>query len=493
MSRPQGAAARRATAATATLAALGALALVGCGRPAAGERPPDVVLLVVDTLRADRLSCYGYPRATTPTLDRLASEGALFEDATAQFAWTVPSMVSLFSGRYVTDWREVLPPEDPSLAEVFARAGYATLAGVSNQLLDEETGLRGFDLYDVRPSRREARKTDPERSRDLDELFADVAPALDRIVAAGDGRRPVFLYLHAYEPHDPYHARRRFEQLLPVEGAWPPWPGEWHLEGYRAGLGLEPEQDSAQFEALARYRGQYDHELRYLDEQLAAVLAELEGRGLLERCVIAVASDHGEGLWDHLSPAGPEPARGPGEFFYGQHGAVLHEEALRTPLVFWGAGVPAGARVDSAAENVDLFPTLLELAGIEPDPVLAGALHGRSLVPLMRGLSSEAPEREHVFAYASDGRAMVREPASGLKLVLREERPVALFDLSTDPAERVDLLAERPDEAERLRALFVAWREQHGSGEVASELLRDDAEELERLRRLGYTEVDIGR
>jgi arylsulfatase A-like enzyme len=444
---------------------------------------------------------YGYPRDTTPTLERLARSGAVFEDVTAQFAWTVPSMVSLFSGRYVTDWREVLPASDPCLAESFQRAGYRTLAGVANQLLDEQTGLRGFDTYDVRPSRIDARKTDPERSRDLAELFSDLEAELGAL-AADPARPPLFLYLHAYEPHDPYHARPRFEDELPVDAAVPAWPSDWHRAQYGRAADeertRERDNEAAHFEALARYRGQYDHELRYLDEQLAAVLARMAELGLLDNCVLALASDHGEGLWDHCSPvssfesspesstAEPEAARGPGEFFYGEHGATLHQEVVATPLILWGSGVPPGTRVSGAVENVDLFPTLLELAGLEPP----AELDGRSLVPLLAG---RGEGRELVFAYASDGRAMIRQVGTGLKLVLQEEQPVALFDLSADPLERVDRLAERADEAERLRAAFVAWRALHGTGEVSKDLLRDDAEELERLRRLGYTEIDIGR
>ena len=143
-------------------------------------------------------------------------------------------------------------------------------------------------------------------------------------------------------------------------------------------------------------------------------------------------------------------------------------------------------RVPAPVENVDLAPTLLELCGL----AVPESMDGRSLVPLTRGAPDE---RTHVFSYASDGRAMIRELRTGAKLVLADERPIALFDLAADPGERTNLVDARPELVERLRAEFVAWRQRHGDGRVADHLIRDDAEDLERLRMLGYTEMDIGR
>ncbi len=463
---------------------LAALTLwTGCSRR--DEAHPDVLLVVVDTLRADRLSCYGYPRSTTPIIDRLAQEGVLFEDVTAQFSWTVPSMVSLFSGRHVPDRREILVPEVPALAETLQRAGYRTFASVANQLLDEKGGFgRGFESYDARPSRQRKRRADPEHSRDLHELVNDLEDPLRAALAeerrGGDRRAPFFVYLHAYEPHDPYWPRKRFETELPVDAAVPGWPTPWHLDQ------LERDGVEAAAEQLAdihRFRAQYDHEVRYVDEQLGAALERFEELGLLEHAVVALVSDHGEGLWDHRAPVSGEAP--PDEFFYGEHGAHLYREAIETPLVLWGAGVPVGVRVTAPVENVDLFPTLLELANVALPP----GLHGHSLLPLARGQGAARP---HVFSFGADGRSCVRETASGLKLVVTSDERLQLFDLASDPSERDDVAAARPDEARRLHALLLEWEQSHGGGDVDPELIRDDWEDVERLLRLGYTELDIG-
>ena len=207
---------------------------------------------------------------------------------------------------------------------------------------------------------------------------------------------------------------------------------------------------------------------------LALVFERLAEEGVLDNAVVALVSDHGEGLWERVRPypAEKRPQR-PRDFFYQEHGFDLSQEALRTPMLIWGAGVPAGLRISEAVENIDLFPTLYELAGVP----LPSGLHGQSLVPLLQDDGRWTP-KQAVFSYALVG-GMTRELSSGLKFTsptvyeheLRQT-PARLFDLGADPLERSDLSGERADDAARLFALLESWRARYptrGSMTVASE------------------------
>lgn len=475
------------------------LALVGgCGGEASdGERPPDVVLLVIDTLRADRLSCYGYDRNTTPFLDSLAAEGTLFEDVTAQFAWTLPSMVSIFSSRYLGGRQVGLSESEESLAEVFEQAGYVTVGAVANALIQTDTGLaQGFDHFFA---------PDPssEEEWSLEILAQMTAPILSELDAkGGDQRRPVFLYLHALEPHDPYVTYADWESELPLDGAEPLPADGWHSR-HLEGIGFDSQAQSDALELLSERRARYDHELRQVDRQAESAFGMLESWGLLSNAIVSVVSDHGEGLWDHVSPidllkpilnreASANKAMG---YFYKKHGAIQFQEVTRTPWILWGRGVPAGVRVSRPVENVDVAPTLLELAGL---PSLSQA-HGRELGAWLQDGEEDAGQTlEHVFSYGV-ATASVRELASGLKLIIRKnprtrkrERQVylsvQLYDLKRDPLEREDLAAQMPAEVERLTKILEAWEQRHP---VRAESSETDADQ-ERFKALGYTGDDVG-
>jgi arylsulfatase A-like enzyme len=473
-------------------------ALAGLGACGGDAQPPDVVLIVVDTLRADRLSAYGYPRPTAPFLEQLAREGTLFEDATTQFSWTMPSMVSLFTGHYLTEFMPVVPSDAPTLAECFQRAGYTTLAVVSNMLVEPTAGFaRGFDHYDVRPS------PDPEVSHQLwrtaAEIRADLRPELERVLApdAHGRRKPVFLYVHTFDPHHPYQAHDDLAQALPVTATLPVEPAGWQ-ESVLAERG-PPATDGDWTEELAflhEERGRYDQEVRYTDEELRRLSGELAELGLLDNAVVAFVADHGEGLWEHVRPemaTQPLAEAPPPQFFYQSHGQVQYQEVLHTPFILWGAGVPRDVRVRAAVENVDLAPTLLELADV---PALS-ALHGRSLVELMHGRAG--PWREHVFSNATRFTS-VREIATGLKLVIPQ--PIAralghseqLFDLRADPHERVDLAADRPQDVARLKQVHAEWKRRFPTPNYLEKSVREDdaARRAVLLRELGYAGSETG-
>ena len=333
-------------------------------------------------------------------------------------------------------------------------------------------------------------------ARKLDELSGDLwEPLTAALQPEADGeRRPLFLYLHPFDPHAPYFEHEELGEVLPPLESPDFAPEGWHAEQLIAAGIDAPPQDPGwadEQEEMREQRGFYDQEVLWSDQMLAALFNRLANEGVLENAVVALVSDHGEGLWEHVRPyqESKRPNR-PREFFYQEHGFDLHEEQLRTPFLLWGAGVPAGVRVEEAVENVDLFPTLYELAGVVPPP----GLHGQSLVPLLNGEANWAP-KERVYSYALVG-GMVREPLSGLKLIAPtyyehelRDTPVQLYDVRADEHERRDLLAERPQDAARLFAHLERWRRQHptrGSVTTAAERNPD-------MGDLGYGEEHSAR
>jgi len=473
------------------LALLAALLPLSCGGEEAPRERPDVVFILIDTLRADHLGAFGYDRPTSPRLDRLAEEGARFTDVTAQSSWTLPSMVSLFSGRYLTDYRDFPANDAPQIAETFRAAGYATVGVVGNVLMQPERGYsRGFDHYDARPGV-QPEGVEGTRARDFPELEADLWGPVDAALNAPE-RKPLFLYLHPFDPHGPYKGDPRLNAELPLAGAPDFTDDDWHANAI-AERGAPPPDGrtwAPEMAQLKRDRGLYDQDIRLTDEGVARVLDGLAERGVLDNAIVVIASDHGECLWERVSFAKPDELkqRPPRTFFYQDHGAFLYQEGIHTPLILWGAGVPAGVTVDAPVENVDVFPTLLELCNVPA----RGELHGRSLAPLMRG---ERPDdwRDEVYSHILYG-SMIREVTSGEKFIVTSELgqkvdwPTETFRLKDDPLERNPL----DDEAltARLRARIHAWRERYPTESTFGR--KRDEHEQKLMGDLGYTEQHTG-
>jgi arylsulfatase A-like enzyme len=485
------------------LVLLGALTACGGERPARSERP-DVVLIVVDTLRADKMSVYGYDRPTTPFLESIAEGGTLFEDVTAQGSWTLPSMVSLFTGRYLTAYRDVISPRVPTVPEMFAEAGYRTVGVSANILLTPKNGFaRGFEHYDAAPAPK-VEGDDRVHARNMTQLAPAVLAPLDEALRAGpDGTRPpLFLFIQPFDPHSEgpgvfprYQRHERFARELPLETTPPAGPPGWQsaqVERLAPPGPLDDPDWSRALETIQLERTSYDREVRHTDERLAQLLAELDRRGVGDNAVFALVSDHGEALWERLAPYDAEKLRTlpPFELLYQEHGANVYEEAIATPFLLWGVGVPEGVRVSNPVENVDLVPTLLELADLPLPP----QVHGRSLLPVARG--EEVPPRELVFSNVLHG-VSVREPATGLKLVIHRspadltERSPELYDLLDVQGVRENLTAQRPGNVARLRAAIDAWRAEYPTAGTEERELDD--EERKRLGDLGYGGEHTGR
>jgi choline-sulfatase len=350
--------------------------------------PPNILLVTLDTTRADRIGAYGYGEARTPRLDRLAAAGVMFERAIAVAPLTLPAHASLFTGLYPfahgvrNNGNFVLGDRVPTLATALRDGGYQTGAFVSAFVLDRRYGLaRGFDRYDDR--------FELERRGDR-----TAAAAAEWLTRAAQDRRPFFAWVHLYDPHDPYD---------------PPAP-------------------------YAGFASPYDGEIGFVDEQVGALVDRLDALGLASSTVVAVAGDHGESLDDH------------GE---ATHGLFVYEAAMRVPVILCRPGaLPAGRRVASLVRQIDVAPTLLALAG---RPALAGA-HGQSLIPLIRGAGPAPGSAyaetyfPRLFMNWSALRSIQDERWKFIDAPVPE-----LYDLANDPGERANLASREPGRAAALR------------------------------------------
>ena len=442
-----------------------AAALLG---PACGEGPPrprHVLVVLIDTQRADRLSCFGYDRETSPGIDALARRGARFANVTAQSSWTAASMVSLFTGRHLAEECLRVPEHLPSLPVLFQEAGYDTGAFVVNPLVHiEENGFRrGFRRF---------------------EAGGDLGRIRRWILAAAERERDTFTYVHFVDPHDPYAPLPEYHRFVGEPANFPPALRAYYRSAL-VDLGLEG--DPAALRAIERGWNGYDDDVVLVDSKVQILVKALAASGQLEDSLIVVASDHGEGLWTRPKFEHRLPDEGPRTLENTHkvtHGNQLYEELVRVPLVIAGPGVPAGVVVDAPVQNVDLLPTLCELADL---PLPAG-LSGRSLVALMRSPRAAAPGEGFavtklvVSLRSEDGLKLIEPTEEGRALGIESE----LYDLRTDPFERTNLAAERPAAVRALRRrieerLATGLRSAPGEWELSEA-------NAEAMRALGYTE-----
>jgi arylsulfatase A-like enzyme/Flp pilus assembly protein TadD len=402
------------------------------------DRARHLVIVTIDTLRADHVGAYGYARGATPHLDGLARDGAMALSASAHVPLTRPSHVTLLTGRLPSqtgirdNFAPAIVPETPLLAEVLKKAGFATGAFVSSIVLDSSAGFdRGFDVYadDFESASEEVRFLNTVQKRG-DVTTAEALRWLEKSAAGG---QRLFLWLHLYDPHDPYE---------------PPEP-------FASRFADRP----------------YDGEIAYADELVGRLDGALERLGLRDGTALVVTSDHGEGLGEH------------GETL---HGFFAYQTTLAVPFLVRGPGVRPGTRLAHTVRLVDVFPTALDLLGV---PAPDGARPGRSLAAALAG----GPEAGEPVVYAESLVPLLHFGWSDLR-VLREGRfkyiqaPRAeLYDLKTDPGETTNLAAKEPARAEALRkALGVILDAERAQARSAGPAPAIAPELLEKLGALGY-------
>lgn len=453
---------RRAHAPLALLApplfALLSAALVGCGEaprdgapphppapPASAAWRPNVLVVTLDTTRADALGCYGATHGYTPTLDALAARGIRFAAARAPTPVTMPSHATIFTGSYpfqhgVRDnGTFVLGDGAVTLAERLRDAGYATAAIPAAFVVDSSFGLaQGFERYDDLSLAQSASGGEgEERSAD------EVVERAQAFLAAHDPSRPFFLWTHFFDPHFPYAPPAALQAAHPFD-----------------------DQPQKKGNTRAKLRHLYELELAHLDAQFAQLLAALEPFGGAAETLIVVVGDHGEGLGDH------------GE---ASHATFVYDSTLAVPLLIAHARLPAGRVVDTAVSSVDVTPTVVALLGLPQEGTF-----GAPLAPLWEGAPFE-PQRAIYFENCSTWFTSGWAPLFGVvegrwKTIVGPE--IRLFDVVADPDEKRDVAAAHPEIVEAARARLADYAEQT----LAAARHAPDADELAALQRLGYVQ-----
>jgi arylsulfatase A-like enzyme len=466
--------------------------------PPAREGAPDVVLVVLDTVRAQNLTSYGSARDTSANFDALAREGALFADATSPSTWSLPSHASLFTGRYPSSHGahgqpSFLDDRYPTLAQVLAARGYETFCFTANPWISDGLGLtRGFAEQDA--SWKQKRGLGSLSGQLLERLGlgeddkgGDVVAesfAAWRGARAPDAR-PSFVFVNFLEAHFPYHVLPR-----PFRDRYTDQPPGQLRRISLALLGQQfggPDVDVAAAGPVAR--DLYDGGIAYTDALLRRVTDALREAGTLDRTVLVVLADHGEILGEH------------GDFF--GHGPSLYQHAIGVPLfVRFPPRVAAGMRVEAPVSTLGVYATILDLAGIEAPPTLqVGSLlspvpdggAGGPILSEMIAVSGPGSrrDRDDPQMRASDSLRAYR--SGSWKIVETSSGGAFLFDLASDPGETRDLSAERPVELARLRAELEAARKRLDLPRIAEVGKTAAAPELDlatqqRLRELGYVQ-----
>jgi len=409
------------------LAASFASAALGAeGSPA---KPRNLIIVSIDTLRADRLGCYGNDRPTSPAIDRIAGEGVVFDDASAPSPWTKPSHASLLTGLYPSRNGAVAMDSDMRedvvhLASHLAGRGFQTLAVVNSMLLNQHGLERGFQQLKYVPFVQGNRKSSPV-----------TAPAIE-MLRKRDRSKPLFALVHYMDVHSDYLSLPKYEKMFvrPYEG----FADGTTQQLYRFAAG----QFDLEKKDAAHLLDLYDAGVRQVDDELARLFGFLEDDGLLDDTLLVVLSDHGEEFLEHGSVL---------------HGHTQFQEVVRVPLIFRGPGVPAGKRVKAAVSLIDVMPTALAHLGV-PVP---GDLDGVSLRGLWGESSTEPADRllyfeaDVVFPPPEPGLVpvgpyrAVRDGRFKLHLDIDTEN-VGLFDLSEDPGETVNVIAKHSETAKRL-------------------------------------------
>jgi arylsulfatase A-like enzyme len=412
----------------------------------------NVVFVLVDTLRADRLAAYGYSRDTTPFLSQVAQNGIRFAHVRAQSSWTKTSMASLWSATFplrngVIRYDDGLPDALPLAAEIFQKAGFKTGGIIRNGWVGANFGFgRGFDVY-IRPGpakqealvRSEARSGHPIPGTDYDATVAGL-----EFIRATAGER-FFLYLHLMDVHQYVY-----------------------------------EEKSALFGS--GYSDAYDNSIHWVDRNIGVLFKGMQDLGVLDKTLVVIASDHGEAFYEHGGEG---------------HGRNLYSEVTVTPWILSPPfNLKGGVTVEPWVRNVDIFPTVFDLLGLPAYP----SAQGQSLVPLIertaRGepIDGAAPAPDYSFLNRVWGRVNVAprptvsfsEGDQRLIVDLCNINPPQLFDIKTDPGEQKNLAEEQPERVAEIRARLEAQVAADEGSQAETKALAVESFRLEQLRALGY-------
>jgi len=453
---------------------LGALALLllafgcGLGSPKSVDRP-NVLFVVVDTLRWDHIGCYGAERQTTPAIDGIAAGATRFDRAYSVAPWTMPSVASMFTGLYPSRHRANsfglgLPDGVDTLAEILNREGYATQAVVSHSAIGSRNNFQqGFDVY----LESEAKGHDHVSTNGV------TGQAIGLLESLAAGEAPFLLFVHYFDPH--YNYKRHPEYGFAAEAAG-------RLDGeqpMRELLRMAPDMTPEEARFL---KDVYDEEIGFTDAGIGRLLERLEALGLDEDTIVILTADHGEGVLDHGDLG---------------HTSSLYEELVRVPLILRGPGrTTPGSVVEEPVSLASLTPTILDLVGL--DMKNRGFQVG-SLAPLLGGKSRASADGvfcEVDFVPVRSGRSVGKvhkKAIVGTRYKLVRDDPTGrleLYDLETDPGETDDLSAREPERLEQLRDALETAVTFAGQDAHEPQTTSLDEQEIERLKALGYVGDD---
>jgi arylsulfatase A-like enzyme len=442
---------------------------------------PNIILISIDTLRADHLGCYGYERKTSPHIDAFAESGLIFRNARSHSNWTAPSHMSMFTGLFpsvhgIWEYSDpgTLAPEIPTFPEILQANGYATGAYTGGGYVSARYGFdRGFDIY----------RSEGMFTRNFDRAMRFARKWISTQLKK---QQPYFLFLHTYQVHEPYNPPDAYKgfaaEYTPIDKLnaddrwskatienWPRW--------------IADAASDSKF--LPTVIGLYDGEIRSVDDGLGRLFEFLKSKNAFENTLIVITSDHGEAFLEHA------------EFPFGHHS--LFDEILRVPLIMHtpsSLGLAAATSLTTNVGHVDLAPTMLAVAGIE---VPSGTFQGRSLLSDVKAAKATTVKPQDFFAE----RAADRHPAPSWivggdaqkKCSVRnpDTSPVdAYFDLLNDPMEAHDLAPDpaRSDELSRCRDALLKRRADNLDVAASTgrpvETPEMSEEEKAQLRALGY-------
>jgi arylsulfatase A-like enzyme len=420
----------------------------------------NVVMIIVSALRSAHLGCYGYSRNTSPNIDRLAQDGISFDQAIAQSYWSLPSLVSIFTSKFVCAHQvntrnKKLGEGEKTLAEILNSHGYATAAFVCGLDTSTEYGLdKGFDAYDV------------YSGDDAVGSLSNMVPRAIRWLNENKNKN-FFLFLHSYDVHPPYKCsdensfdrdykgiinsmRLDYSTLKRING------GVLHLEGQDISLGAED---------MNHIISRYDDGIRRADRFIGRLIDELKRLKLYDKTIIVLCADHGEELGE----------RGTFNRFGNQN---LYQEVIRVPLIIKYPSLQlTGRRIRSLVALVDLTPTLLDLLDIPQDHDLQGV----SMVPLIR---TDTALHRYVCSEASKGKwSILRD--DGWKLLYTPQKR-ELYNINDDPSEGNNLSGRELDVEVSLMKEFFLWRERHKKNKREDNYIELNAQLIEKLKKAGY-------
>jgi arylsulfatase A-like enzyme len=455
---------------------------------------PNIILITLDTTRADHFSCYGYGAKTTPFLDSLAKQGVLFRNAYTTATWTLPAHGSLFTGQMpsvlgIGFKNFFLAPGTNTLAEIFKQHGYTTGGFIGgpflvsafrinqgfdyyNENLDNHSKLKRFSLFRTISHLLKKQIWETNGQRNGAEINSELFPYLEW----AQSHKPFFLFVNYFDAHDPYDPPQKYRDIL--------YPGKirWKKGNLRSlfmdkkrGVALFSDGKALEESDFQQLRYLYDAEIRYLDDQIASLWNKLKELGLLNDTIVVFISDHGETL---------------GEHGFLDHGHLLYQEQVRIPFLIIGPGKwSGGEQVAESVRIVDVFPTLLEQLQI-PQPQ---NIQGRSLLHL---LEKQAAQSAPVYAELdADPHPRYAAFRKDQKMILKDWNKYIevstgqniLFDLAADPRELTNIAGKNPELSSALATELTRYFSQLKPAHPARSIEMDE-ESKEKLKALGYIE-----